>query len=112
MQDLTPEEKLVMGRDELQTLKQIFERWMKSDISWAIDYIRSYGSTHEEDEWDFLREDWLEKFSQWIRPYLNRLEETQYITRDDWVEYCDWAYVTIEIMMQVLYKLGEETDGE
>lgn len=107
----TDEEKKEYGAQELEVLKMMFERWMKSDITWAAGYIQEHGNTGEEGEWDFVREDWVEKFGQWIRPYLNRLEETEYITRQDWIDYNDWAYETMDIMLAVLYKLGEENDG-
>lgn len=111
MKDISPEEKLRRGADELDTLRQIYERWLKSDIDWAVEELHTNGSSGNEDEWEFLRGDWLEKWEQWLKPYVNRLHETEHLTDEQVREFIAWIYDTIEIMMAVLYKLGETLDG-
>jgi hypothetical protein len=103
----TPEESEQYGQEELETLRHIFERWIKSDVTWAVEYMHTHDILNDGTEWDYLRGEWNEKLNEWINPYVLRLRQTEYITDDDTKAFVEWAYNLMEIMLQVLYKLGE-----
>jgi hypothetical protein len=56
--DIPTEKKLNMGEEELDVLKGIWLRWIKSDFDWAVEEVLQNGRTGEEDEWEFMRLDW------------------------------------------------------
>lgn len=105
MKDMPAEEKLKLGDSELEVLRGIFSRWLKSDFDWAVDIIIKQGRTGAEDEWDFMRIDWIGKYEEWLYPYLMRLYQTEYITGEQRREFNDWAYDQIALMLDALYNL-------
>ncbi len=103
----TKEEREKYGQLELETLRRMFERWVKSDITWAVNYMHNNTVLKDGEEWDYLHEEWVEKLDEWITPYVKRLVETEYITDEDTGVFGEWAYGLMATMLQVLYKLGE-----
>lgn len=108
--DISPEKKLEMGVNELETLMNIFSRWLKSDFDWAVGLLINEGSSGEEDEWDFLRIDWIQKYEDWLYPYLMRLHQTEHITDDQKRDFNNWAYDQIFLMLEALYGLEVKDD--
>lgn len=92
---------------ELEVLDMMFQRWLKSDVVWALKQNRTY----EEDEWDFLKQDWLEKFWDWMYPFVDRLYKTDYISRDTKEGFIGECYYHMNIMLELLYKIGGGSDG-
>ena len=106
------DKKKELGQAELEVLKDMFERWIKSDVVWAANIIATKGSTGEDDEWDFLRRDWIEKLEVWMAPYLIRLYRTGYITEDELRKFGEEATHTIKTMLEALYALGGSLGNE
>jgi len=104
------EDKRKMGQQTLDTLREMFGRWIKSDVIWALDIINRGEATGEEDEWDFLRHDWICKLEEWIAPYMIRLKHTEYITKEDCDNFGEWAATTIEVALAALYALEEKSE--
>lgn len=106
------EEKHKKGKKELETLSMMFERWLKSDFNWALRVVQKEGRTWEEDEWDFLRRDWIDKLESWVGPFVRRLHDTGYITSDELSEFGRNAAENIKIMLEALDKLGVKENNE
>lgn len=104
-QDMPIEQKLEHGASELDVLRGIFSRWLKSDFDWAVNNIIQQGRSGEEDEWDFMRLDWIGKYEEWLYPYVMRLFQTEYITGEQRREFNDWAYEQMALMLTALYNL-------
>lgn len=100
------ERKLKQGKKELGTLQMMFSRWLKSDVDWAIGIIATKGATGEDDEWDFLRREWIDKLENWVGPFVRRLWDTEYITEKQVRNFGVNAAHTIQIMLHALYKLS------
>lgn len=108
----TDEEKKELGKKELEILGMMFERWIKADFNWALEYINKNGSTGEDEEWDFLRRDWIDKLESWIGPWVRRLYETGYITGEDVDEFGEMAAETITTALNALYTIGGNNRNE
>jgi hypothetical protein len=101
-----------IGKEELNTLSMMFERWLKSDFDWAVKILVEEGSSGEEDEWDFLRREWIDKLENWIGPFVRRLEVTEYITEGDVRDFGLKAVELIDLMLEALYILGGNKSDE
>ena len=104
------EEKLKKGKKELDTLMMMFKRWVKSDVDWAAGIIATQGTTGEEDEWDFMRREWIDKLESWVGPFVRRLRETEYITDRQVEQFGGEAARTIALFLNALYKLSEKKE--
>ena len=107
---MTPDDKLELGESELEVLKNIFSRWLKSDFDWAVGILINEGSSGEEDEWDFLRTDWVDKYETWLYPYIMRLRDTEHITKEQTRFFNNWAYDQMALMLEALYSLEVRED--
>jgi hypothetical protein len=99
------------GEQEMVTLRQIWQRWLKSDCDWAAKIIVEQGGVKEEDEFDFLLEDWREKFETWLYPYVERLWKTEHITPEEACEFAGWASWMMGLALTALHTLEVTTDG-
>jgi len=109
---IVEEEDLKLGREELETLAMMFKRWVKADFNWAVEVLEKQGSTREEDEWDFLRREWIDKLENWIGPRVRRLFQTEYITESDVRDFGNEAAIVIRIALSALYALGGNNKNE
>jgi hypothetical protein len=100
-----------MGLDELKTLKEIWKRWLHRDIIFAAEVVVKQGGQSHDGEWEFLREEWLEKFYEWMYPYVKRLYETEHITENEAGEFTSFAYAIIETALDAI-RLLEVPDDE
>jgi hypothetical protein len=92
-----------MGLDELNTLKEMWKRWLHRDVVWAAEVVVAQGGqTHKEDEWAFLEGEWKEDFYMWMYPYVRRLYETEYITEDDAGEFVGFAYTLMDTALDAI----------
>ena len=103
--EMSAEDKLKLGEDELKVLKDIWLRWLKSDFDWAVNYTLQYGRNNEEDEWDFLRREWIGKYDEWLYPYIYRLYRTEHITQEQKDDFSAWADNEMMIKLEALYSL-------
>lgn len=108
---MTPEEKRALGLGELGTLRQIWNRWLRSDCNWAAEIIVKQGGVQSEDEFDFLLSDWKEKFETWLYPYVERLWKTDHLTKEEAYEFSDWAYTRMDVALKALYLMEVEGNG-
>ncbi len=111
MKDLTPEEKMALGKDELETLRMMWHRWLKSDIDWAAEIITEQGGVQSDEEFMFLKGDWIEKWETWMYPYIERLWKTEHITEKEAWEFNDWAYDLMQIALDAIHNMEVEKDG-
>lgn len=100
-----------MGLEEIEVMRGMFKNWLKSDFDWAIGVVLYQGNTGEEDEWDFLLDDWQEKFWDWMYPYVKRLKHVGYISQDQVGNFTSWAYAEMDLMIQVVRQLEVRVDG-
>lgn len=105
------EEKLEMGRKELDILKGMFKSWLKSDFTWAVNVVIEDGVSGEEGEWDFMFAEWRDKLENWMSPYVFRLYKTGYITQKDLEAFGSEAYSAMSTMLSAVYALGKEIDN-
>lgn len=106
---MTSEEKRELGQDELVTLRAMWARWLQRDILWASEVItqgKELGG-----DWDFLIDEWKEKFHEWLYPYLKRLYETEYLTEQEIGEFGTWAYGLMPTALDAIKKLEVEDNG-
>lgn len=108
----TPEEKIEIGRKALDEFRGMFKAWLKSDFHWAVGIVARKGATGEDGEWDFLFDDWREKFTNWLGPYLIRLRETGYATEEELGAFGEEMFGNMKIMLEAIYALSEDTKDE
>ncbi len=108
----TEEERIEIGRKALNELRGMFRAWLKSDFVWAVEVVTAKGTTGEDDEWDFLLDDWREKFTDWLGPYLLRLRETEYATEKEIGAFGEEMLGNMKIMLEAIYALSEDTKDE
>lgn len=100
-----------MGLDELATLREMWKRWLQRDIMFASEVVIKQGGQSHDGEWEFLREEWIENFYQWMYPYVRRMYETEYITEDEAGEFASFAYALVETALDAI-RLLEVPDNE
>lgn len=108
---MTPEDKVALGEQEMETLRMMWQRWLKSDCDWAARIIVEQGGIKEETEFDFMLLDWKEKFETWMYPYVERLWKTEHITKEEAYDFNEWAYHMMTLALQALYALEVKSDG-
>jgi hypothetical protein len=108
----TEEEKIELGYKELDILRRMFKAWLKSDFNWALGIITSEGTSGEEDEWDFLWRDWVEKLDTWLLPYAIRLRETEYVTEGILKDFVEELYDDMKVMLLAIKALTEGAKNE
>jgi len=106
------EEKHKLGTKELEILDMMFKRWVRADFNWALSIIEKQGSSGEDDEWDFLRREWIDKLESWMGPWVSRLRKMNYITDEDVSNFGSEAAETINMMLAALYALGGNNKNE
>jgi len=100
-----------LGKQELETLKLMWHRWLKRDVTWAAEIVVKQGGILVENEFEFLRDDWLEKFETWMYPYVERLKDTEYITIEDAQDINAWAYGLMDVVLDAIHGMEVEKDG-
>jgi hypothetical protein len=108
----TEEEKLEIGCKELDMLRGMFRAWLKSDFNWAVEIVTTKGTTGEDDEWDFLLDDWREKFTDWLGPYLLRIRDTKYATEKEIGAFGAEMFGNMKIMLEAIYALTGDVNNE
>ncbi len=101
-----------MGRKELDVLRGMFRVWLESDFRWALEIVIAGEATGENDEWDFLWEEWVEKFENWMVPYVLRLRDTEHTTTKDLNGFGTEMYNNMKLMLSAIYALSEEAKNE
>lgn len=92
-------------KKEMETLSEMWGRWLKSDYTWAVELIIKTGKNAEEGEWDFLRGDWIEKFNDWMLPYVTRMGDIGYLTDKEIGAFVEKAFALMNITLELIYKL-------
>ncbi len=108
----TKEERIEMGRKALDELRGMFKAWLASDFNWALEKAVAGEVSGKEGEWDFLWEEWLEKLSDWMSPYVSRLREAEYINDEDLNTFGEEMANNMRVMLETIYVLSEGLKNE
>ena len=92
---LTDEEK---GRNELDTLKGMVERWRDCYFGWAV----QYGPT-DDGKYDWVWEEFHRAFLEYgMEKYVERLRECEYVSDEDLREFYEFVRDQVNMLKDVL----------